>query len=69
MFTMYEGFDHEEGDKKCKSCWDTYWENGLPSCADSDCSGLIHNEFGDENWDGDYWLYYRCDKCADTSAP
>jgi len=50
--------NHFTGDKKCSGCWGNYPE----PCK---CGGLIHAEFGDENYDGDYWLYYRCDKCGE----
>lgn len=54
------GFEHEIGDTDCKECW-----SGYPKpCR---CGGLIHATFGDENYDMDYWLYYKCDKCGSTN--
>lgn len=49
--------DHIEGDKKCPYCW-----SGFPQKCK--CGGLIHAAFGDENYDGDYWLAWKCDKCG-----
>ncbi len=56
-FTI-DGSEHEIGDKECGVCW-----SGYPKPCK--CGGLIHAEFGDENYDGDYWLYYKCDLCGD----
>ena len=56
-FTI-DGRDHVIGDKDCLACW---FDEALP-CK---CGGLVHTEFGDENYDGDYWLWYRCDKCGE----
>lgn len=52
--------DHTIGDADCTGCWRTPWP------CDGDCPGLVHNEFGDENADCDYWLYSRCDVCGAT---
>lgn len=54
--------EHYVGDKECSGCWDGYPK----PCS---CGGLIHACFGDENYDGDYWLYYKCDMCGETSPP
>ena len=51
--------DHEIGNIKCDGCW-----QGYP--IHCECGGLIHAEFGDENYDGDYWLDTKCDKCGDS---
>jgi hypothetical protein len=51
--------DHNVGDKECHRCWTNYPK----PCH---CGGLIHAEFCDEDYDGDYWLSYKCDKCGDT---
>lgn len=53
-----DGVEHEIGDKECSDCW-----SGYPKPCK--CGGLIHAEFGDENYDMDYWLYYKCDLCGD----
>lgn len=50
---------HEIGNNECSTCW-----KGYP--RKHECGGLIHATFGDENSDGDYWLYYKCDKCGET---
>jgi hypothetical protein len=52
--------DHEVGNTDCDEGW---CGNSFPyPCK---CGGLIHADFGDENSDGDYWLYKKCDKCGD----
>ena len=51
-------FDHDVGDNECPECWD-----GFP--RECQCGGLVHASFGDEDYEGDYWLYYKCDKCGD----
>jgi hypothetical protein len=49
--------DHDRDDPECSYCW-----RGYPRpCA---CGGLVHAQFGDENWDGDYWLDRACDRCG-----
>lgn len=53
-----DGVKHKVGDKECGECWTDY-----PTKCD--CGGLIHAEFGDENYDCDYWLYTKCDKCGE----
>jgi hypothetical protein len=53
-----DGVDHEIGDKECSDCW-----SGYPKPCK--CGGFIHAKFGDENYDGDYWLYYSCDVCGE----
>jgi len=60
-FTI-DGFDHARGDPKCGQCWTLFPE----PCK---CGGLIHGQFGDEDADCDYWLYYACDKCGSTDRP
>lgn len=61
-FTFGESHEpHEKGNPECPACWGDY---PTPHY----CGGLMHAEFGDENWDS-YWLYYQCDQCAETSAP
>jgi len=47
---------HTEG-PNCDECWMDY-----PKPCE--CGGFIHASFGDENYDGDYWLYTKCDKCS-----
>ena len=50
--------EHKIGDMGCSECWRDY-----PKLCE--CKGLIHASFGDENYDGDYWLYTKCDKCGE----
>jgi len=57
---IIDGNKHDIGDTECTACWSSY-----PKLCE--CGGLIHAEFGDENWDG-YWLYYKCDKCGSTES-
>ena len=46
-----------DGVAECDNCWD-----GWPKrCS---CGGWVHAVFGDENYDGDYWLEKWCDKCG-----
>lgn len=62
MTFRIDGLDHVGGDPECGWCW-----SGYPK-PHEDCTGLLHASFGDENYDGDYWLYYRCDVCGDTTG-
>ena len=55
-----DGNEHEIGNKKCGVEW---CGSGYPRPCD--CGGLIHADFGDENYDGDYWLYTKCDMCGE----
>lgn len=54
-------FDHVIGDPACSECW----TSPIP-CT---CGGLIHDEFGDENYNGDYWTWRKCDQCGDDFQP
>ena len=54
-----DGMTHYKGAKQCSQCWDDSYPR------DCQCGGRIHAEFGDENWDGDYWLFIVCDRCGD----
>ena len=54
--------DHFVGDEDCDSCWHT--PKKCKWCDDPENPGLVHTQFGDENYHGDYWLYYECDKCG-----
>ena len=51
------GIKHEIDNPNCHECWHE------PSRCK--CGGLIHTEFGDEDYDGDYWLYHKCDRCGE----
>jgi hypothetical protein len=50
----------------CNSCWSSDWPK---KCSDPECKGYVHTEFGEENYDGDYWLNYCCDQCGSTDSP
>lgn len=54
---------HAVGDFDCKQGWCGDSINGYPRKCD--CGGLVHAEFGDEDWDGDYWLITKCDTCRE----
>jgi len=58
-------YQHEIGNANCQEGWCS-GGGGFPHpCR---CGGLIHADFGDEDWD-DYWLYRKCDRCgADFEA-
>lgn len=56
------GDRHAIGDPECAECWGLY-PTQCPHCR----VGLMHASFGDENYDGDYWLYTRCDKCEEAA--
>lgn len=53
-------YQHEVGNKDCQVGWCGVDDHPLP-CK---CGGLIHVDFGDEDYDGDYWLCRKCDKCG-----
>jgi len=57
-----DAVEHEKGNPNCSKCWTDFPKK----CK---CGGLIHAEFGDESYDGDYWLYYKCDECGSTDEP
>lgn len=58
---------HIVGNKKCREGWCSGVDGRFPKLCK--CGGLIHAEFGDEDFDGDYWLYHKCDKCGSTDSP
>ena len=57
-----DGNEHQVSNKECPDCWSSF-------PVECECGGLIHAGFGDENRVGDYWLYYKCDKCGSTEPP
>ena len=59
-FIVGEYEEHAIGTKDCDACWPGY---PYP-CEEDQCGGLVHASFGDENYDGDYWLYTKCDRCG-----
>jgi hypothetical protein len=54
-------YQHAVGDVACA---ESYCGGNYPKPCE--CGGLIHADFGDENWDGDYWLYTKCDRCGES---
>ncbi len=54
-------YQHKIGDAECREGWCDGGRNYPCPC---ECGGLIHADFGDENWDG-YWLHTKCDKCGE----
>jgi len=55
-------YPHVIGNNECDQGWCS--AKGYPTKCQ--CGGLIHANFGDENYDGDYWLYTKCDKCGES---
>lgn len=57
-------YEHGIGDSNCETGWcDTDY---YPTpCEQDGCSGLVHADFGDENVNGDHWLYTKCDRCGE----
>ena len=54
-FRVEGGDEHIFGDEECEGCW--------KSPVRCDCGGLIHNQFGDEDSNCNYWLYEFCENC------
>jgi hypothetical protein len=63
VFTL-DGDPHPT-EEDCRWCWPGY---PVP-CSVEGCDGLVHAVFGDENYDMDYWLYFKCTKCGSTDEP
>ncbi len=58
--------EHKIGNKHCDEGWCEGTTRRYPLYpAPCVCGGLIHADFGDENSEGSYWLYEKCDKCGD----
>lgn len=56
-----EGDPHERGNLDCRVGWcNPYYPKPCP------CGGLIHADFGDEDYDGNYWLHTKCDRCGES---
>jgi hypothetical protein len=55
-----DGDPHEVGNLGCQSGWCASYKYPI-LC---ECGGLIHADFGDEDYDCNYWLYTKCDKCG-----
>lgn len=56
-------YQHTIGDTECGEGWCGV---DYPKPCEYDCGGLVHADFGDENADGDYWLYTKCDECGES---
>lgn len=56
-------YRHEIGNKDCYTGWCGGVSDYPKQCK---CGGLIHADFGDEEWDGSYWLYKKCDICGEN---
>lgn len=54
-------YQHEIGNADCCEGWC----DGSTYPKPCPCGGLIHADFGDENYDGDYWLHTKCDRCGE----
>lgn len=59
MNVVLDGTEHVmDATGECDACW-----KGYPRPCE--CGGLVHASFGDEDYDGDYWLYKLCSLCGD----
>jgi hypothetical protein len=59
---------HTVGDLDCTEGWCAGDSGYYPRPCDGDnCPGLVHAAFGDENADGDYWLFTKCDVCGESA--
>lgn len=59
-------YEHEVGNVFCKEGWcDSMNFPTIHEKHEGGCKGLVHADFGDENGDGDYWIYTLCDKCGE----
>lgn len=56
--------EHVVGNADCSVGWCGTKQYPKP-CDNQGCTGLVHANFGDENSDGDYWLYTQCDVCGE----
>lgn len=64
------GNDHLIGNADCDEGW--CGGHGYPKPCENltregagVCAGLIHANWGDENFNGDYWIYTKCDVCGE----
>ena len=47
-----------------ESCIEGWCDEGFHYPKRCKCGGLIHADFGDEDYDMNYWLYEKCDRCG-----
>ena len=57
--------EHEIGNPSCPEFWTSYPVPCEQEINGTRCPGLVHASFGDENTDGDYWLFTACDVCGE----
>lgn len=53
---------HVVGDANCAAGW--CGASRYPILCK--CGGLIHADWGDEDYDENYWVYLACDRCEDA---
>lgn len=53
-----DGGKHLVADESCPNCWTKEFPKRC------ECGGLIHQDFGDESFDGEYFCRYACDNCG-----
>ena len=58
-------YRHRVGDRACHEGWCGAIAEPYPKACE--CGGLIHADFGDEDHDGNYWLYTKCDRCGEEN--
>lgn len=57
---------HTRGNADCRINWcGTHYPK---PCEQKNCKGLVHANFGDEDYDG-YWLFTQCDVCGEPALP
>lgn len=57
--------EHIVGNVSCTEGWCGGTSGHPEPCEREGCEGLVHAEFGDESYEGDYWLYTKCDVCGE----
>lgn len=57
---------HIVGDESCEQGWCGGSRRDYPHPCENEDGGLVHAAFGDENADGDYWLFTQCDICGES---
>ena len=55
-------YKHEIGNEECSEGWCAC--DGWPKKCK--CGGIIHADFGDEDYDYNYWLHIKCDICGEN---
>ena len=59
-------YPHRIGDAKCDEGWCGAGDDWPRPCEQHNCTGLLHTNFGDYDYDGPnaFWLDVRCYKCG-----